>query len=223
MKLVHEEYDLALDLLENKVNVLVIERHSLFTEIIQELYKQCNGEEGHFIISYNQKILSMSKTVEIITDILGIDCNNKRMLASLYQEIEQLVNENLIMESAQFNSSMIYYLERMLETVPYHLEYQADCIPTKIMKMVEMKFEMKDISLLERIVEYLGIKGKLYGTAVTIFVNLKMYLEKEELQSLYEYIFYNKLQVILIEGGVDAVLPEEQVTIIEVDKCIIKV
>lgn len=222
MKVVHSEYDLQLDLRENKVNVLVIENRTLFAELVSELYRQCGGAEGRFVVSQNDEIQPFSKCVEIITDILGIDCNEKKLLSRLYQEMEGLALENLISESTGLKSAILCYLEKMCGQVPYHLEYQQEFLPSKIMKMADLKFRSEAGSILEKIIEYLDIASKVQSESIRIFVNLKMFLEEDALQNLYEYAFYNKIALVLIEGVTGKANSMEQITIIDVDKCIIR-
>lgn len=222
MKFVHPEYDLSLELQENKVNVVVVENQKIFTEMIQELYRQCSGGEGAFVLSDKDKILSFHKTAELITDVFSLDCNEKRIIAKLYQEIEELAMENLVAESMELNSQIACYLEKMCDLVPYYLAYQTEFLPSKIMKMVDLRFETTAVTLLEHIVEYLGITSKLHKSMVNIFVNLKSFLTMEELHELYEYTFYNKIPLILLEGFAGSQAPEEQWTIIDIDKCTIK-
>lgn len=222
MKLVHPEYDLCLEFQENKVNVVAVENQKLLAEIIQELYRQCNDAEGAFVLSDKDKILPFGKSVELITDVFSLDCNEKKLITKLYQELEGLAIENLVSESIELNSAIACYMEKMCDLVPYYLAYQSEFLPSKIMKMVELKFETTAVTLLEHIVEYLGIASKIHKTGITVFVNLKLFLTPEEIHELYQYAFYNKISLVLIEGVAGAKVPEEQWTIIDVDKCIIK-
>ena len=223
MKFVCTEYGLDLTFKENQANVIAVENPVLYAEIVQELYCQCDGSEGMFVISDNNKILPFAKHVNLVTDIFSLNCNERKLIAKLYQEIEKLAEENLVQENKEVNSSVAYYLEKICEQVPYHLEYQAEIMPSIFMKMVDLKFDTETDTLLERIVEYLGILNTLSGSVVNIFVNLKMFLTKEEIKSLYEYAFGHKITLVLLEGISGERLPGEELTIIDMDKCTITV
>lgn len=222
MKLVHSEYDVNLELKENQIQVVIIENSKMLAEIVQELYRQYNGGEGEFVLSENNKILPLNKHMELITDVFALDCNEKKIIAKLYQEMEEQAAENLILESKELNSAILCYLEKICGMMPYHLEYQTEFFPSKIMKMADLKFEAEAENLLERIVEYLGITGKIFRCTVYIFVNLKLFLTKEEIEKLYEFAFYNKIPLILIEGVMGEIYSGEKITIIDMDKCMIK-
>lgn len=222
MKLLYSEYDLDIEIQENNVNVITIENPAVLAETVQELYSQSNGAEGKFILSDDNKILPLHKHINLIMDIFSLNCNEKKIISKLYQEMEELAIENAVKESLELNSAISYYMEKICEQVPYHIGYQTEILPSMLMKMVELKFETEAVNLLERIIEYLGIVNKINQNTITIFINLKLFLTVEEIQSLYEYVFYNKISLVLIEGADGVRLPAEKVTIIDVDKCTIK-
>lgn len=52
-------------------------------------------------------------------------------------------------------------------------------------------------------------------------VNIKAYLNKQELMELYKVAFYNKINLLLIEMAEGEVTGEEKVYIIDNDRCLI--
>ena len=52
-------------------------------------------------------------------------------------------------------------------------------------------------------------------------VNIKAYLNKQELMELYKVAFYNKINLFLIEMAEGEVIGEEKVYIIDNDRCLI--
>lgn len=223
MKLIHSEYDLEMQIVENRVNVLVVENPAIMAELVGELYKQCDGAEGRFVLSEDNRILHMNKAVNMITNIFALNCNDKKILTRLYQEIEESATENLFSEGMSVNAAIVAYLEALCEQVSYHVEYQPQIFPTAIMKMADLRFTDESATLLESIVQYLGITNKIFHYGLNIFLNLKMFLPSEELAKLYEYAFYNKIPLLLIEGTVGVHHKEESVILIDVDKCTIKI
>ena len=90
MKLVHPEMDYALLGNENVCMEWIIENPQTFSSYVQEIRQQCNGEEGKFVLSHGDKELNFAKSVELIFDLLSVDCNDKRILTKLYTQLEQL-------------------------------------------------------------------------------------------------------------------------------------
>lgn len=223
MRLVHSEYNLDLELKENRVNVVSVENQAILAEIIQELCRQCNGGEGQFVFSDRDKILPMNKHIKLITDVFSLDCNEKKILTRLYQELEQLAIEDMAYEGIRLNSEILFYVENLCEKTSYHLKYQPEFSPSQILKLMDLEFETEAVSMLEKIIEYLGISNQLFKSTVTIFVNLKLFLTEKEMENLYEYAFYNKISLVLLEGTVRRKLLKEDLTIIDMDRCVIKV
>lgn len=222
MKLMHSEYDFSLEIQENRVNVLVIENRALLAEIVQELVGQCDGAEGRFILAEGNKVLAFNKSVNLLMDIFTMNCNEKKIITKLHQEIEELSLENLVQESMEIKTAVLCYLGKLCDQTSYHLEYVQNFMPSAIMKMADLKFCTEATSLLEKIIEYLEVVNKVFKYHVNIFVNLKLFLTEEEIRSLYEYVFYHKINLVLVEARMDEKIEDEQVTIIDVDKCIIK-
>lgn len=222
MKLTYPEYDLELELQENKISVLVVENHAVLTELVQELYRQSNGSEGKFVLSEENKMLQFDKCVNLMTDMFSLNCNERKIISKLYQEMEELAFENLLQEGMEVSREISSYMEKMCEQVPYQLCYGAQIMPSMLMKMLDLKFETETETLLERVIEYLGIVNKIFKYKINIFVHLKLFLTAEELQNLYEYAFYNKIPLLLVEGVAGEQLYQEETIVIDVDKCTIK-
>ena len=88
MTLVHSDNEIYIKFKENRVNVLVIENSKMMGEVVNELYNQCNGIEGNFIIAENDRLLKFTEKVIFITEPFSISCNSKKILTLLYKELE---------------------------------------------------------------------------------------------------------------------------------------
>lgn len=67
-KLVYGKYDISMKLEENYVNELIVENPAVLAEMVQELTAQTEGAEGGFILSEDEKILSIEKNLVFIKD-----------------------------------------------------------------------------------------------------------------------------------------------------------
>lgn len=64
---------------KNQVTEWIIESPDLFARYVQELICQCEGKDGDFVLSKNDKIVEISKYMEVIINPFGIDINNKKI------------------------------------------------------------------------------------------------------------------------------------------------
>ena len=91
MKLVNSRLGLEIDLLENQILNLTIESPEYFSEVLSNICKQVDGEEGEFILSEVEKELSLSKKAIVVANPLSVSCNEKRILSQLYKELAEVV------------------------------------------------------------------------------------------------------------------------------------
>ena len=72
---------------EGIVNVFEIYNQKLFSEIINTINNQCNGEDddNSIVLMENEKRLKIEKNVYLLTDLFNIDFNAKKILNKIYR------------------------------------------------------------------------------------------------------------------------------------------
>ncbi len=220
-KLVHNKYGICLELEENKVNEMVVENPVMLTQIIRELGEQCEGNEGGFVLSEENRILPVEKFLILTKDLFSLDCNSRKILTRLYQKIEKRMETESGEERRVFYQGYIAYMESICEKSSLYLLYNEEPDMQEILKMAGLRIDVQKDSMLEGIVEYLKIVHELLGQSVFVFLNLKLFLTQEEIKSLYQECFYRKIQLILIEAVYREKFVEEKVCIIDKDRCFI--
>ncbi len=221
MKLVYAEYSIEIALKENQIPVLVIESPEMFSKLIQELYQSRQGIAGKFVLSEGDKLLPVGKSMELVLNPFEIDLNEKRILQKLYQEMESQVQEQLILETTEIHGKLISYLEKIAEKVTYPVTFDLEANVLGLMKTYNVRLEAETSTLLEKMVEYFKLLHQLCRINVAICVNLKTYLSETELSQLYEAVFYEKINLILLENRQGKRLQEEKICIVDEDGCII--
>lgn len=222
MKFIYPEYGIELELVENQVNVLVAESPHFFSHLVQIFYEEKQSGTGRLVLSEKDKILPLSKTMEIIVNPFCIDPNERRIMQKLYQELCAETQEAFFYKDMEnFNSCIVSYLEELSVSVPYHVTFDIEENVPNLFKAYNVRLETDGVSLLERLAEYLKLLHQLCKIQVIIFVNLKTYFSQDELEELYKFAFYEKLFLVLIENREKPKLKEEKVCIIDADGCII--
>lgn len=222
MKLVNKVYNIELDIKENQVIVLSIENPTAYAGMLGELWSQYNGGEGNFILSTDNKILKISSDMECVFNIFSLDCNSKKIITKLYQELKMQSDIILQTETIKLNQELVDYFDKLLMTVSYNLKYNFDTDIVNLVKVFDVKIDEAAENLLEKIVEYLKIFSQVCGISTFVFVDLKHYLTSEELERLYEFVFYNKINLIIIEPTFTAKNNGEKNWILDNDLCIIE-
>ena len=72
MKLAHTMFQKMIEFCENKVNVLIIEEHSLLRRVLTMLEEQIQGQAGEFVLSKNNEIIDIRKSAELIADPIDV-------------------------------------------------------------------------------------------------------------------------------------------------------
>lgn len=77
------------EILDEKVNVLAIEKPSAFYEFSEELYGQIEGDDGEIVLSDEFSIIKLSAKAELIKEFVPFETNNKRLINKLYSYFEK--------------------------------------------------------------------------------------------------------------------------------------
>lgn len=221
MRLVYAPYGIELSLMENQMYTLVVENPRALCEILQDLVRQINGDTGEWILSETDTILPFAKNCALIDNPLMVNCNEKKILAKLYKELADNINSMMYEEYSQLNSDMVCFLEKLLHTVPYHLDMELGIDASTILKAYDVKMVEDGAAPLEILIDYLRAISSICGIRVVWLLNLKQFFSKEQIQQLYEFCFYEKICLINLEGQKNYSLKQESCVIIDKDLCLI--
>lgn len=222
MKLVNAELILDIDIDENKPTVLVIENPKIMAEVVEQLYTLCLSGEGDFILSDNNKQLSIEKTTEIIINPFSIDFNSRKTQSKLYGELLE-AESNYIEEKAIIQTLIIDYLDKLSQSVPYEMiSSELDLDSMKLFKMFNIRIEPQCESILEKMVEYTKVLARLLKKKLLVLVTIKNYLDDAEVEALYEMCNYQKISVLFMESHEQSFVFPVNTYIIDKDKCMIR-
>lgn len=222
MRLVCSEYGIEIELQENQTGVLLVENSRVFQRMIYDLINQDRVTTGMFVLSEKDKICNLSKEAEIIINPFSLDCNEKRVQQKLFQEIlEKALGDNL-QETTELNRMIVSYLESITLSMPYNITFELEENIQGLLKIYGVAIEQNEENLLEKIINYLCVLSRLCKIKYFFFVNLKTFLETEELEKLYEFAAYEKMHFILLENKESGQLSDEKWCILDKDLCIIK-
>jgi len=221
MKLVHPSMEMHMELEENVVNVLVLEAPELFKVLTQELYSQCNGGEGSFVLSQDHNELEIDKFADITFNVFALDYNSRKILNKLYDNLRKIAyGEEMYLATQEMKSKVVGYIEKLAEYTDYPLVHKEEVDMVDFLKIFDIKIDAFADSVLEKIVAYMEAMRNFLKIELFIFVNIKSYLTEKELQELYTQTAYMKARLLLIEATTkEWILTEERVTIIDKDLC----
>lgn len=200
MRLLHSELNIDIAFRENEVIVLTVENPQSFSRLLSDLWRQINGELGDFVLSEADKIYKLSKELEVIFNPFALSCNDKKIISRLYQQLNTFAEIDLYEKTSELNGTVINYMDMLTNIVPYPLQYHLDIDISALLKAYKVEVNVSANSLVEQVIEYIRIAHQICNINIFVFVNLKQYFSEEEILSLYEFLFYEKIYFLVIEG-----------------------
>lgn len=220
MKLVHPELKQVFEFTEEQVNVWVIENPAAFYQYIMQLFKQISGKEGKFVLSHEMKELKISKQMDILLEPWSMDFSSRKILGRLYEEIKEIAweSENFI-NTKEMMSDLNRYVLDLEHKLPYDIECPEEIDFVQLLKALDIKLEVDAETLLEQLVLYIKLCRRLLHIQVLVLVNIKSYLNKDELVELYKIAAYEKVYLLLLESVDRESIDVERKYVIDNDMC----
>ncbi|MCJ0544405.1 type II-A CRISPR-associated protein Csn2, partial [Enterococcus cecorum] len=168
---------------------------------ITELQEQIIGNEGKFVLSDENEILSFKKDMSLILSPLEIDYNDKKFINELFKEIKDIVQSGELYEEYVFvKSELVKLMERISESIDYPLQYSEDLEVSSLLKMMQVKFDFQDTNYFERLITFVQLSQRLLRKKLLIFVNLSSFLSENQLVELEKIAKYEQIKILLINS-----------------------
>lgn len=218
MKLSHYDLDSPLTFDGQSINVLVIENQKLMTHFIKDLISQSNGMGGGFVLSEKNESLSAAGKVVVITEPFSLNMNERNILNRVYIQMKHdALDEELYMATNSILSEIEKHVDRLLLNQSVPMESNPPDI-LNLIKLMNIQFTIPE-TMLELLCDYLDICSEHLMTKLFVFVNLKSFVDEQELKDLYNHILYRKYNVLMIENKQYRTLDHEIIRIIDKDAC----
>lgn len=219
IRVAHVHLETALEITEERVQVLVVENPKTFYEMVVDMEARMNGEEGAFAFSVDGKSIEPRTCGECISDVFHFDLNEKRVLNALYKRLEQTAFGHDLSHFNELTSKTVAFLEEIASQTSFVLEYDEPQ-PVDYFKAAGVKFAKTYDSLEEKLICYINALVELLKCEFFVFVNLKSVFDDEQLSRLYEHCRLEQVGLLLLESGkMRPFLPEEKAVIITEDLC----
>mgnify|MGYP002565148466 FL=1 len=220
MKMVHSELSGEIISESAAFTEWIIESPKEFSEYLHELYCQYEKDEGRFVLSQRDKILELSKYLEIIVNPFTVEINSRKILNKLYIKLEKVSKEEQMYEETLELTAYIHeYLMQLEQQTNYILSFDDNLEIPALLKAVGIKHEEMEDDFFERIIRYVKIAVEVLSTKVFVFVNIRSYLTDEQIQELIKEIRYQEAKILFMESQERACLEGGMRYIIDRDGC----
>lgn len=197
------------------INCLEVENKNYFYKIVKELNNIANGEmEDNVIFTDNESNeINIINKINIIIDYFNIDFNSKKILSLINKKINNSISvndkDNL---SKLYNKIKKIYIP-ILNDMDLNIDINNDFDLDLIVKLLNVSIKNKE-NILDNLFLLTDIEHELNISKLLVFVNLKQYLNEQELIELYKYLLYNNIVVLLIDSQAYGVCNEYEKKII---------
>ena len=222
MKLYHSILEKPIEFAENEINIVVVEDQKIMSSLINELVTQLNGLDGEFVLSNNNNIVELSKNCDLIINYFDLNLNSKKILSKLFGILSNdAMSEGFYQNTLELKSKIFDYIENLVCLNKYNVVYAHDFELNTLLKLVDVNIDSNSSTLFEKLIDYLTVMIELININCFIFINIKSFLNKNEMIELYKYLNYNKINVLLLENRIVSKLNHENYIILDDDICII--
>lgn len=201
MKLSIKYIDNNIDFDNSCINCLEIENKNYFYKVVNDINSISNGNilEDVIFSDDEYKELNLSNKINMVFDYFNFDFNSKKIISIINKKI----NDNISVEDKE-NLSKLYNKIRkiylpILNDMDLNIDINNDFDLDSIIKLLNVSIKPKD-NLLDNLFLLVDIEKELSINKIIVFINLKQYLNSNELIELYKYLLYNNVVVLLIDS-----------------------
>lgn len=199
MKVVHPDIDIPLVKERISINETIIEKPKFLADTLLDLYELLSGNKGRYIFSKRNKPCSLSQVL-FIDCLDSISVNTRTILKKSFQQIENdVVSSTDLTEFHNALSQLLKLIESFdlgfLEASPVE-----EISFARILDVFGMHYPLDELTLVERIADYMTIQNHLNKIELFIFFHLRSLLDTEELLGLFKHAEYSQSQIWMIES-----------------------
>lgn len=201
------------------LNSIVIENPTLLFEFVEDIRRQIQNENGKTVLSFHNELLIMNKSVELITDVYGIDINSRRCIGRLVDFLcEKSIDEIHYSDTMQLLSQMSSYISELTWDLDCEIEC-LDILPKQLLKAANLSVVEDGHTLAERIFQYIQFICQFFGEKVFIFVNARGYIPQNEFIALAATIVSHDYRCLFVDNKEYPLVCDENRRIIDMDLC----
>ena len=194
-------FDNQIKLNKENIQVIEIENKKTFYRLVNDLYSIKNNEklnEIYFFDDNNQEI-NMYDKVELYINFFDLELNSKKNLNMLNKNIVNNINDQEKNEILNNFKKLYKSFNKILFNIDIPIILNNDITIEDIVKFFKISIN-KHNDLLDNLLLLIDLEKNLKINEILFFINLKQYLNKDELIELYKYSIYNEITIVLIDS-----------------------
>ena len=182
--------------------------------------KQYEKGDGRFVLSQGDRILELSKHLEIIVNPFTVEINNRKILNKLYINLDKISKEEqMYTKTMELTAYLHEYLMQLEQQTNYILSVDDNLEMSALLKALGVKHEEMEEDFFEHLIRYVKIAVEVLATKVFVFVNIRSYLIDLQVQELIKAVSYQEAKILFMESQERACVEGGMRYIIDKDGC----
>lgn len=219
MKFMFSQLNTPIVFEEGEVQSLIIENQKVFRNLISDIDSQIKSCSGDSVLSINNKPVPMGKHVELLTEFVPFDLNQKKFLTKIITELDNnAVDETNYCTTQELLAIIEKYIQDLAFSLPVDIELTKLSF-SSLIKAVGIMIIDDNNHPAGMLIDYLKMASEQEKQKLFITVNLRSYFTDEELNLFLATVYANKYQILMIESTERQKLLRESRRIIDIDLC----
>jgi CRISPR-associated protein Csn2 len=222
MKLAYSEFSNTIFLGGDKISSLVIENKKMFRNLLCDLSSALEGNDTNLVLSENDKIIDVSKHVELLCDFINFDINKKPLINKIISELEKKA-----VSAEQYVKTQELLLEICKTVDEWAFSFPCNVILSKIsvstlLKSVGIEIQNEyegHIGEVEKIFDYMELVREFDKDKLFITVNMRSFFEDDIIQEFIRTVVSHEFNLLMIESQAYQLLEFEKRLTIDADLC----
>ena len=191
MKLIIKYIDNDIELKENEISAIEIENKRYFYRIVKDLYNICDNElsEDIYLIDNNKEI-NVSNKIKIFIDYFNFKLDSKKYTNDITKYINKILSEETKEILLNQYKKIINLYKKELNNIDLPLVLDTDLDIENITKLIKVSIDTNK-ELINNLFTLIDLENIFQTKNILVFINLKQYLSKEEIEELYKYSIYS--------------------------------
>lgn len=183
------------------INVIEIENKDYFYRVVSELNSMSMGnivENIHFFDN-DFKEINLYGKISVVFDFFNFNLDSKKLQTLINKKINENLDAVQKTELSRVYEKVKKIYMPILNDLDLNLTINSEFDIEMLIKLLNVSIYLKD-SIIDNLILMLDVEKLLKNNEIIVFINLKQYLDNNELLELYKYSLYNNVRILLIDS-----------------------
>jgi len=201
MKLKIDYLDNIIEIIDGQITVIEIENKSYFYRIVKSIYEieKCGFSENVTFFDDKDMEKSMFGKLKVYVNYFELDFDSKKLLTDINKYLCHSIEQEENMTLQKNYKNLVNSYKKILNNVDIPLTVDEEFRIDNLMKILKFKIRKQE-DLINNLFLIIDIENMFKQNNILVFVNLKQYLNKVELNELYKYAIYNQIKIMLVDS-----------------------